>query len=157
MSSKPGKTFRWSSLECGSVKDAPSGECKLIYGPLPETGQNTQDLKDKQHLPLRYLWWSRTINETMIDANKWLNAQIKSILAPKTSLIRDEWVIMSPSEGKKPNGNINHLGLIFLKGSSVYIPPAWFFHHLHMLRRRWQLLLPHPHPHPIVFRSSSGP
>lgn len=44
--SDQGQTFRWSSLECGCVKDAPSGECKLIYGPLPEIGQNTQVLKD---------------------------------------------------------------------------------------------------------------
>lgn len=44
--SNQGKTFRWSSLECGSVKDAPSGECKLIYGPLAEIGQNTQVLSE---------------------------------------------------------------------------------------------------------------
>lgn len=31
--SDQGQTFRWSSLERGCVKDAPSGECKLIYGP----------------------------------------------------------------------------------------------------------------------------
>lgn len=69
--SNQGKTFRWSSLECGSVKDAPSGECKLIYGPPPEIGQNTQVLKDTLHFSLRNLWWSGTINWTMIDANKW--------------------------------------------------------------------------------------
>ena len=32
--------------EGGSVKDAPRGECKLIYGPLPEKGQNTRALRN---------------------------------------------------------------------------------------------------------------
>lgn len=44
--SKQGKG--WSSFKCMFVKNAPCGECKLIYGPLPEAGQNTQVLKLKQ-------------------------------------------------------------------------------------------------------------
>lgn len=36
--------------------------------------------------------------------------------------------------------------MISQKGNSCYFPIAWFFHHLHMLRLWWQLLLAHPTP-----------